>query len=156
VGRGAGVGRAGGAGAAAAGAALRDRFSEYSSQIAQKMIRIMIVPPSSGPNGKLSTGVAVIAPGSGEITRATLSGLEAIAVGPLEPEADGLGAGAVLAEGLGAAAVGAGLGTTATGLAVGAGAGLNSTAIGEGDGGATAGSTDGTNDSELPAPSMCD
>jgi hypothetical protein len=55
------------------------------------MIKIMIIPPSSGPNGKLSTGSATIAPGSGEMSSATLSGLEPTAVGPLAPEAAGLG-----------------------------------------------------------------
>jgi hypothetical protein len=58
--------------------------------MAQKMMRIMTVPPINSPNGKSSTGLDEISPGSGETSRATLSGLEPSAVGPLAPEADGL------------------------------------------------------------------
>src|SRR5437870_12661567 len=122
--------------------------------MAQKMIRIMIVPPRSGPNGKVSTGPATIAPGSGEMSTATLSGLEATAVGPLAPEAAGLGWPAALGEGLGPGAVGAGLGT-APGVLAAVGAGLASMATGEGEGGPTEGIGAGTKASELPAPSMC-
>jgi hypothetical protein len=122
--------------------------------MAQKMIRIMIVPPSSGPKGKLSTGSTTIAPGSGEMSAATLSGLEATAVGPLAPEAAGLGWPAALGEGLGPGAEGAGLGT-ATGLPAAVGAGLVSTATGDGDAGRTEGIGAGTKASEVPAPSMC-
>jgi hypothetical protein len=117
----------------------------------------MTVPPSSAPYGKVSTGVATIAPESGEMRTATVSGLAASAVGPPALEAAGLGWPAAVGDaaavgaGVGAAAVGAGLGTTA-----GTGDGMTSIAIGEGDGGSGEGTGAGTKASWVPVPSMCD